>query len=108
MSRISNADYTYDSAVETVKQCGFDNVAGLYIENLAANANSFNSYSDGTFSHNMEWITHEAIKVINCSHCLIIGRCVVAMSLTSLITQSLVAAILHVLQSHSTSLFELN
>lgn len=51
--------------METVKQCGFSTVAGLYIENLAANENSFNNYSDGTFSHNMEWITHEAIKVIN-------------------------------------------
>jgi len=63
LSYIDKATYTYDSAVNTVKKCGFDTVEGLYIENLAT-SDEFNSYSDGTFSHNMEWITHEAIKVI--------------------------------------------
>ncbi len=38
---------------------------GLYIENLEANEEDFDNYSDGTFSHNMEWITYEAIKFIN-------------------------------------------
>ena len=38
----------------------------LYIENLADGEDSaFNSYSDGSFSHNMEWITYEAIEFIN-------------------------------------------
>lgn len=65
LSRISRTDYTYEGAVETVKQCGFDSVAGLYVENLVAEPENFNAYSDGTFSHNMEWITHEAIQIIN-------------------------------------------
>lgn len=51
--------------MNTVKQCGFDIVEGLYIENLVWDGDEFNNYSDGTFSHNMEWITEEAIKVIN-------------------------------------------
>lgn len=50
--------------MNTVKECGFDTVEGLYIENLARD-DELNNYSDGTFSHNMEWITSEAIKVIN-------------------------------------------
>jgi hypothetical protein len=37
---------------------------GLYTENLAKEG-GFNDYSDGTFSHNMEWITYEAISFIN-------------------------------------------
>lgn len=64
LSYIDKATYTYDSAVNTVKECGFNTVEGLYIENLAA-SDELNNYSDGSFSHNMEWITHEAIKVIN-------------------------------------------
>jgi len=63
LSRINKSTYTYDSAVDTVKECGFDTVEGLYVENLAAE-DDFNNFSDGTFSHNMEWITSEAIKVI--------------------------------------------
>ena len=38
---------------------------GLYVENLQKKEEDFNNYSDGTFSHNMEWITYEAIKFIN-------------------------------------------
>ena len=65
LSRIDKDKYTYAGAVETVKACGFSKVGGLYIENLAAGAGAFNNYSDGTFSHNMEWITHEAVEFIN-------------------------------------------
>jgi len=63
LSPFSNANYNYENAAKTVKECGFDEVKGLYVENLA-NA-PFNSFSDGTFSHNMEWLTYEAIKLIN-------------------------------------------
>jgi len=63
LSYIDDSTYTYDDAANTVKQCGFDTVGGLYIENLKSSDN-FNNYHDGSFSHNMEWITHEAIKVI--------------------------------------------
>jgi len=62
LSYINRATYTYDGAVNTVKECGFDIVEGLYIENFAQGG--FNNYHDGSFSHNMEWITHEAIKVV--------------------------------------------
>ena len=50
-----------------MKQCGFSTVEGLYIENLASEGaeGGFNNYSDGTFSHNMEWITYEAVQFIN-------------------------------------------
>jgi len=63
LSYIDDSTYTYDDAANTVKQCGFDTVGGLYVENLKSSDN-FNNYHDGSFSHNMEWITHEAIKVI--------------------------------------------
>ncbi|KAL7540868.1 hypothetical protein ACHAXR_010440 [Thalassiosira sp. AJA248-18] len=63
LSYIDKGTYTYDSAVNTVKACGFDSVQGLYIENLAS-GDRLNNYSDGSFSHNMEWLTHSAIKVI--------------------------------------------
>ena len=63
LSRINKSTYTYDSAVDIVKECGFDIVEGLYVENLASE-DDFNNFSDGTFSHNMEWITSEAIKII--------------------------------------------
>lgn len=66
LSRINTDTYTYDSAVETVQGCGFDTVGGLYIENMVnGDDEAFNSYSDGSFSHNMEIITYEAIKFIN-------------------------------------------
>ena len=52
---------------ETVTHSSFPSffLIGLYIENLQASEEDFNNYSDGTFSHNMEWITYEAIKFIN-------------------------------------------
>lgn len=66
LSRFSDDEYNYDDAVSTVQGCGFDSVRALYIENLADGEDSaFNSYSDGSFSHNMEWITYEAIEFIN-------------------------------------------
>ena len=49
-----------------MKECGFDFVEGLFMENLVSEG-EFNNYSDGTFSHNMEWITYEAIDFINSS-----------------------------------------
>ena len=64
LSRIDDDSYTYESAVEIVKGCGFDTVDGLYVENMVADPDSFNNYSDGTFSHNMEWITYEAVQFI--------------------------------------------
>ena len=53
--------YTYDFAQDTVRGCGFDFVESLYIENL----NSNGGFYDGTFSHNMEWLTVEAINFID-------------------------------------------
>jgi hypothetical protein len=41
------------------------NQLGLYIENLEDSEDESNLYSDGSFSHNMEWITYEAISFIN-------------------------------------------
>jgi hypothetical protein len=64
LSSINDRRYTYESAQETVKGCGFTTVDGLYVENLKAEG-SFNNFSDGTFSHNMEWLTWQAIQVIN-------------------------------------------
>jgi len=60
MSSIEDNDYSYDSAVDIVKGCGFTYVGGLYVENLNGHFNN-----DGSFSHNMEWLTYEAIKFIN-------------------------------------------
>ncbi|VEU40089.1 unnamed protein product [Pseudo-nitzschia multistriata] len=66
LSRIDRDNYDYDKAVDIVKGCGFDHVDGLYVENMANGGENrpFNSYSDGTFSHNMEWVTHSAINFI--------------------------------------------
>jgi len=64
LSNIEDEDYTYDHARGIVQGCGFDTVEAMYIENLSKEG-GFNTYSDGSFSHNMEWMTHEAIKFIN-------------------------------------------
>lgn len=64
MSKIDDEDYTYTSSQQIVQGCGFDFVEALYIENLATEG-GFNNFSDGTFSHNMEWLTIEAINFIN-------------------------------------------
>ena len=65
------ASFLYKQRDIHVRQCSehcqrmwLCTVEGLYIENLARD-DELNNYSDGTFSHNMEWITSEAIKVIN-------------------------------------------
>ena len=64
LSDIDSSDYNYNSAVETIKRCGFTNVGGLYVENLWY----FDDYyEDGTFTHNMEWVTREAIDFIDSS-----------------------------------------
>lgn len=49
--------------MKKVEECGFSKVAGLYVENLSG-PGFYNDYSDGTFSHNMEWITHEGVQFI--------------------------------------------
>jgi len=59
LSRIRKSEYNYPSAVGIVEGCGFDFVDALYIENM-----SDGSYTNGEFSHNMEFITHEAIRFI--------------------------------------------
>jgi len=56
LSTIDYSQYSYEYARSLVKECGFDHVSGLYAENLD------HEFSDGSFSHNMEWITHEAIQ----------------------------------------------
>lgn len=65
LTRIRDADYSYQHAVDEVTKCGFNHVGALYVENMEANEEDFNNFSDGTFSHNMEWLTYEAIKFIN-------------------------------------------
>jgi len=65
LSRTDYDTYNYLEAVGAVKQCGFDFVDALYVENMQANPDQFDSYSDGSFSHNMEFVTHEAIRFIN-------------------------------------------
>ena len=47
-----------------MKGCGFSTVEGLYVENMASDPADFDNYSDGTFSHNMEWMTYEAVQFI--------------------------------------------
>ena len=64
LTKINRNTYTYQEAVDSVQECGFDVVSGLYMENMEE-ANGFNNYITGSFSHNMEWITHEAISFIN-------------------------------------------
>ena len=56
LSSIDYSKYTYEYARSLVEECGFDHVSGLYAENL------FHDFNDGSFSHNLEWITHEAIQ----------------------------------------------
>ena len=63
LSRLGRNEYSYETAVNTVENCGFEYVDGLYIENLNDDEtdSAVGTYRDGTFSHNMEWITHVAI-----------------------------------------------
>ena len=62
MSRIDKGEYNYGYAQDVIEGCGFDFVDGLYIENMGSVAGD--TFSDGTFSHNMEWVTYEAINFI--------------------------------------------
>jgi len=62
LSRFTDDTYSYQAGVETVKSCGFDTVGGLYVENMGGRADYF---ADGSFAHNMEWVTWEAIKFLN-------------------------------------------
>ena len=65
LTEIDKDTYTYENAVSSVKECGFDTVGGLYIENLwVVNEHFMGTYNDGSFSHNMEFVTSEALKVI--------------------------------------------
>jgi len=57
--------YNYTNAVGIVGECGFSYVGGLYIENMESDSSQYDLYSDGSYSHNMEWITYEAISFIN-------------------------------------------
>ena len=65
LSRINDSKYSYTGAQDIVKSCGFDYVEALYIENLASDPSGFGNYHDGSFSHNMEWVTAEAINFMN-------------------------------------------
>lgn len=58
LSSIDYPNYTYDYAKSLVNKCGFDHVSGLYPKNLAK------EFNNGSFSHNMEWVTAEAVKEI--------------------------------------------
>jgi len=57
-------DYSYPKGQDEIKKCGFDFVDGLYYENLNAMDYPEGFVTDGSFSHNMEWITYEAINFI--------------------------------------------
>jgi len=65
LTEIDKDTYKYENAVSSMKECGFDTVGGLYIENLwVVDEHFMGTYNDGSFSHNMEWVTSEALKVI--------------------------------------------
>ena len=64
LSSVRDSSYTYTGAQDTVADCGFDFVEGLYMENFNEDESSYNNYHDGSFSHNMEWVTAEAIDFI--------------------------------------------
>lgn len=51
-------EYEYDKGVEEVMGCGFDYVDGMYLENLG------DGFTEGKFSHNMEWVTDSAITFL--------------------------------------------
>ena len=58
LHRWNEADYTYSAAKAAINDCHFDSAEAIYIENL----DSF--FNDGTFSHNMEYVTQKAIDFI--------------------------------------------
>jgi len=49
-------DFSYSGATAQIQRCGFDTVKALYVENMP---------NDLSYSHNMEWMTYEAIRFIN-------------------------------------------
>lgn len=70
LSKVNTSyDFSYDEYRETVKSCGFDFAEALYAENLD------NDHTQGVdldvddqqFTHNMEWVTHEAVNFIHTS-----------------------------------------
>jgi len=60
LSETNSTTYTYENAQDEIKECGFDYVDGLYVENL----NFFNNRNISV-SHNHEWVTAKAIEFIN-------------------------------------------
>jgi len=65
LSKFNEGQFTYAGAQTTVEGCGFDKVDGLYVNNLEVNSAEYNNIHDGSFSHNMEWVTETAIEFIN-------------------------------------------
>jgi len=55
---VKRSDYDYSTVQQSIRDCGFNFSEGIYVEN-------FGSFSDGSFSHNMEWVTKHAIDFIN-------------------------------------------
>ena len=64
LSAIDAKSYKYEDSVDVVKACGFDAVGALYVENMLNDDGGWYSSSDASFSHNMEWLTHDAIEFI--------------------------------------------
>ena len=51
--------YSYEDSQERIRNCGFDYAESVYIENQGGD------WHDGTFNHNMEYMTAMAIDFIN-------------------------------------------
>jgi len=62
LAGLTDEEYSYEIAKDFVENCGFDSVGGLYVENLSDEI--FGNFNNGNFSHNMEWMTSEAIQFI--------------------------------------------
>ena len=54
LSRRTDESYNYDTYTAAIRDCGFDFAEGIYAENLRG------FWNDGSFSHNMEYITDQA------------------------------------------------
>jgi len=65
LTKFDEPTYTYSDAQTLIEGCGFDYVDGLYVENLATEPDLYNNFHDGSYSHNMEWVTQTAIEFIN-------------------------------------------
>jgi arylsulfatase A-like enzyme len=55
---VKRSEYDYSEVQKSIRDCGFNFTEGIYVEN-------FGSFSDGSFSHNMEWVTKQAVDFIN-------------------------------------------